>query len=57
MSVVSLSTKAGELPVADTIPLMAFPLPMVQITLGDVVALGGFAIVLARFIIDMKRSK
>lgn len=57
MSVVSLSTKAGELPVADTIPLMAFPLPVVQITLGDVVALGGFAIVLARFIIDMRRAK
>lgn len=54
---VSLSTKAGELSGAGSIPLMAVHLPVVQVTLGDLVALGGFAIVVARFIWDIRKDK
>lgn len=70
MGVVSLGTKAADSPAwgvfnvghqapppVDTIPLMAVPVPMVEVTLGDLVALGGFAVVVARFVWDIRREK
>ncbi|MGL5093668.1 MAG: hypothetical protein ACRC8B_22670 [Aeromonas sobria] len=57
VGVVSLSTKAGEIAGAGTIPLMALHLPVVQVTLGDVVALGGFIVVVARFVWDIRKDK
>ncbi len=53
---VSLGTKAGELSGSGTIPLMAVHLPAVQITIGDCVALGGFFVVVARFVWDVCRD-
>lgn len=58
VSVVSLSTKAAEAQAAGhTIPLMSVPVPIVEVTLGDVVALGGFLVVVARFVWDIYRDK
>lgn len=57
VSVVSLSTRAAELPAAETIPLMAVHVPVIQVTLGDVVALGGFLVVVARFVWDVCKDK
>lgn len=62
VSVVSLGTKAAEHPATainapEIIPLMAMPVPVVQVTLGDLVALGGFAVVVARFVWDIRKDK
>lgn len=70
MGVVSLGTKAADHPswgllsvgnsspqLPDTIPLMAVPVPVVEVTLGDLIALGGFAVVVARFVWDIRKDK
>lgn len=71
MGVVSLGTKAAEHPTwgmfhmgqtpippsTEIIPLMAVPVPVIQVTLGDLIALGGFAVVVARFVWDIRKEK
>lgn len=57
MGIVSLGTKAAENPATHAIPLMAVPVPVVEVTLGDLIALGGFAVVVARFVWDIRKDK
>lgn len=44
---------------ADTISLLNYPLPIphIDITLADVTTIGGFLIVLSRFVWDIRRSR
>lgn len=55
--VVAQSTQAQPMPSPETIPLMAYPVPVIEVTLGDVVALGGFIVVVIRFCWDVWRWK
>lgn len=55
-SVAAVSMQVQAAPHTETIPLMAVPVPSIGLTVGDLVALGGFAIVCARFWIDTKRG-
>lgn len=55
--VTALEAKAAHMPTPEQIPLMAYPVPVVNVTLGDLVALGGLAVVVARFVWDVRRDK
>ncbi len=56
-SAIALEAQAAHMPTPEQIPLMAYPVPVVNVTLGDLIALGGFAVVLARFIWDVRKDK
>lgn len=51
VGVVAQSSQAQEIPT--TISLMQVPVPLIEVTLGDCVALGGFVVVLLRFAWDL----
>lgn len=51
--------KASELTEADTVTLLNYPIPLphIEITVADITTVGGFLIVLARFVLDVSRER
>lgn len=53
----SIGAQATEAMTPNAIPLMAFPVPVIEVTLGDLIAMGSFAIVCLRFWLDTRSKK
>lgn len=50
----SSTAEVAQTPAPEVIPLLAVPVPVVQITIGDILGIASFAVVLAKFYIDIK---
>ncbi|MGL5286146.1 MAG: hypothetical protein ACRC8D_08405 [Aeromonas sp.] len=48
------NAEAAKAPPPDVIPLLAYPVPVVEITIGDILGIASFAVVLAKFYLDVK---